>query len=153
MSQSLARPLCVCTAEASCRSSCPLEAAEAPFLPVVHGIVQQLLPKLMGEISVKIFPDLEGKHLPPKVLTFLVGGIDTFSHLFFAVGVHVHVRKDPGLVGPQIVVGAEEVNWKLSNIVSHPLDIIWDRFGMADLCWPPPLQKKHSSGAELTRWI
>lgn len=49
---SFPRPLCVCTEVASCRSSCLLEAGEAPFLPGVHGIVQQLLLKLMGEISV-----------------------------------------------------------------------------------------------------
>lgn len=69
--------------------------------------------------------------------TFLVGGIDTFSHLLFAVGVHIHIREDPGLVGPQVVVGAEEVNRKLPDIVPHPSDVVWDGFGMADLCWPP----------------
>lgn len=50
--KSFAGPLCAYTEEASCHSSCPLEAGEAPFQPVAHGIVQQLLPKLMGEISV-----------------------------------------------------------------------------------------------------
>lgn len=70
--------------------------------------------------------------------TFLVCGINTFSHLFFAVGIHVHVREDPGLVGPQVVIGAKEVNGKLADIVPHPLDVLGDGFGMADFCWPPP---------------
>ena len=70
--------------------------------------------------------------------TFLVCGINTFSHLFFAVGIHVHVREDPGLVGPQVVIGAKEVNGKLADIVPHPLDVLGNGFGMADFCWPPP---------------
>lgn len=145
ISQIFARPLCAYTEEASGHSSYPLEAGEAPFLPVVPGIAQQLLLKLMAEIRNSFFPtkkSVHSSHCRTNLLTFLVGSIDTFSHLFFAVGVHVHVRKDPGLVGPQIVIGAEEVDRKLSNVVSHPLDIIWDGFGMADLCWPPPLQNR-----------
>lgn len=81
----------------------------------------------------------EGKSLLPLLLlTFLVGRVHTFAHLLLAVGVHVHVGEDPGLVGPQVVVGAEEVDGKLSHVVPHPLDVVWDGFGMADLCWPPP---------------
>lgn len=76
------------------------------------------------------------------LVTFLVGGIDTFPHLFFTVGVHIHIRKDPGLVGPQVVVGAKEVNRELANIMPHPLDVLWDSFWMADFCWPPPLQSR-----------
>lgn len=86
--------------------------------------------------------------------TFLVGGINTFPHLFFAVGVHIHIREDPGLVGPQVVVGAKKVNGKLPDIVSHPLDVLWDSFGMADLCWPPPLQsrrRKNTEGKDLSK--
>lgn len=80
--------------------------------------------------------------------TFLVGGINTFPHLFFAVGVHIHIREDPGLVGPQVVVGAKKVNGKLPDIVPHPLDVLWDSFGMADLCWPPPLQNRRRKNTE-----
>lgn len=77
-----------------------------------------------------------------RLATFLVSGIDTFPHLLLAVGVHVHIREDPGLVGPQVVVGAKEVNGKLPDIVPHPLDVLRDGFGMADLCWPPPSRRK-----------
>lgn len=80
--------------------------------------------------------------------TLLVGGIDTFPHLLFAVGIHIHIREDPGLVGPQVVVGAKEVDGKFPDVVPHPLDVLWDGFGMADLRWPPPLwsrRRKHSN--------
>lgn len=77
-----------------------------------------------------------------RLATFLVGGIDTFPHLFLAVGIHIHVGEDPGLVGPQVVVGAKKVNGKLPDIVPHPLDVLWYGFGMADLCWPPPSRRK-----------
>lgn len=70
--------------------------------------------------------------------TFLVGGIDTFPHLFFAVGIHIHIRENSGLVGPQVVVGAEEMNGELPDVVPHSLNVFWDCFGVADLCWPPP---------------
>lgn len=70
--------------------------------------------------------------------TFLVGGIDTFPHLFFAVGIHIHIRENSGLVGPQVVVGAEEMNGELPDVVPHSLNVLWDCFGVADLCWPPP---------------
>lgn len=70
---SFSRPLCVCMEVASCRSSCLLEAGEAPFLPVVHGIVQQLLLKLMGEISVNYscFWNWKGKRCWKNRLPFL----------------------------------------------------------------------------------
>lgn len=70
--------------------------------------------------------------------TFFIGRINPFPHLFLAVGVHVHVREDSGLVGPQVVVGAEEMNGELADIMPHSLDVFWDCFGMADLCRPPP---------------
>lgn len=50
--QVLGQPLYAYMEEASCHSSCPLEAAEAPSPPVAHGIVQLLLPKLRREINV-----------------------------------------------------------------------------------------------------
>lgn len=77
--------------------------------------------------------------------TFLVGGINTFPHLFFAVGIHIHIREDSSLVGPQVVVGAKEVNGELPDIVPHPLDVLWDCLGMADLCGPPPLQSRRGT--------
>lgn len=40
------------------------------------------------------------------------------------------------------------MNRKLPDIVSHPLDVLWDGFGMADLCWPPPLQSRRGKGTE-----
>lgn len=66
---SLARPLCVYKEEASGHSSCPLEAGEAPFLPGVRGIVQQLLLKLMGEISMNSSHSgiCKGKHFAGQV--------------------------------------------------------------------------------------
>lgn len=48
----LGQPLYAYMEEASCHSSCPLEAAEALSLPVAHGIVQLLLPKLRRETNV-----------------------------------------------------------------------------------------------------
>lgn len=71
-------------------------------------------------------------------LTFLVCCINTLSHLFFAVRINIHVWEDPCLVGPQVVVGAKEVDWELPDIVPHPLDVLWDGFGMANLRRPPP---------------
>lgn len=50
--QVLGQPLCAYMEEASCHSSCPLEAAEAPSLPGAHENVQLLLPKLRREIIV-----------------------------------------------------------------------------------------------------
>lgn len=37
--------------EASCRSSCPLEAAEAPSLPAAHGTAQPPPPKLRKDVK------------------------------------------------------------------------------------------------------
>lgn len=70
--------------------------------------------------------------------TFLIDGVDTLPHLLLAVCVHIHIWEDPGLVGPHIVVGAKEVNGELSDIMPHPLDVLWDGFRVADLRWPPP---------------
>lgn len=145
--------------EASCRSFCPLEAAEAPSLPAALGIVWPLPPKLRTEMNIQhhsrfklTLKDETQSKIPNDFLqldwtrcTFLIGGINSFPHLFFAVGIHIHIREDPGLVGPQIVVGAKEVNRKLPDIVPHPLDVLWDSFGMADLCWPPPLQSRRGN--------
>lgn len=79
------------------------------------------------------------------IFTFLVSCIDAFAHLLFAVCVDVHVGEDAGLVGPQVIVGAEEVDGELAHVVPHALDVFWDGFGMADLCWPPPRVREQSS--------
>lgn len=33
------------------------------------------------------------------------------------------------------------MNRELPDIMPHPLNVVWDCFGMADLCWPPPAQR------------
>lgn len=55
----------------------------------------------MGEISVSYsYSGTVRKTLLDQVVTFLVCSVDTFSHLFFAVGIHIHIWKDSGLVRP-----------------------------------------------------
>ena len=74
--------------------------------------------------------------------TFLIDGVDSFAHLFPAVGVHVHVGEHPGLVGPQVVVGTEEVDRELPDVVPHPEDVLRDRPGVTDLRRPPPEERR-----------
>lgn len=88
-----------------------------------------------------------------SIPTFLVCCINTLSHLFFAVCVNIHVREDPGLVGPQVVVGAKEMDWKFPHIVPHPLDVIRDGFRMANLRRPPPKVKNHMKGRTLNTFL
>lgn len=69
--------------------------------------------------------------------TFPVNGVDPLSHFVFIVGVSFHVREDPGLVRPQVVVGTEEKDRKLADVVPHPQDIFRNVLRVADFSGPP----------------
>lgn len=72
--------------------------------------------------------------------TFLIGRVNSLSHFLFTVGITLHVRKNTGLVSPQVVIRAKEKNRELSDIMSHAYDILGNVFGIANLCWPPSIK-------------
>lgn len=94
-------------------------------------------------IFLKLTKLLFGLKLPKPLScllqSFLISSVDSFAHLLFAVGVHVHIREDSGLVRPQVVVRPEKVNRELPHVVSHSLDVLRDGFRMTDFRRPPPV--------------
>lgn len=44
-------------------------------------------------------------------------------------------------MSPEVILGAEEEDRELSDLVPEVLDVCGDVFGVVDLCWPPPRQE------------
>lgn len=57
--------------------------------------------------------------------------------LVFAASVSFHVGKHSTLVCPEIILGAEEEDRKLSDLVAKVLDVGGDVSRMVDFCRPP----------------
>lgn len=66
--------------------------------------------------------------------------------LVLAASVSLHVRKHSALVSPEVVLGAEEEDRELSDLVSKVLDVGGDASGVVDLCRPPSEQREKSGG-------
>lgn len=77
-------------------------------------------------------------YLPGQQVTFLVYAIHALPHLVFAADITFHVREDTGLVGPQVILGAEEQHRELTDVMFHFLDVDRNCPRMANLSWPPP---------------
>lgn len=45
-------------------------------------------------------------------------------------------------MSPEVVLGAEEEDWELSDLVAKVLDVGGDVSGVVDLCRPPPEEGK-----------
>lgn len=73
-----------------------------------------------------------------RQVTFLVYAIHALSHLVFAAHITFHVREHTGLVGPQVILGAEEQHRELTDVMFHFLDVDRNCPRMANLSWPPP---------------
>ena len=58
--------------------------------------------------------------------------------LVAAAAVPLHVGEHPALVGPEEVLGAEEEDGELSDLVAQVLDVGGHRAGVSDLRRPPP---------------
>lgn len=57
--------------------------------------------------------------------------------LVLATPVSLDVGKHSALVSPEVILGTEEVNGELSDLVAKVLDVCRDVSGMVDLCRPP----------------
>lgn len=57
--------------------------------------------------------------------------------LMFASPVAFHVGKYSALVSPEVIFGAKEEDWELSDLVSKMLDVGGNVSWVVDLCWPP----------------
>ena len=55
-----------------------------------------------------------------------------------AAPVPLHVGEHPALVGPEEVLGAEEEDGELSDLVTQVLDVGGHGARVSDLCRPPP---------------
>lgn len=62
--------------------------------------------------------------------------------LVLAASVSLHVRKHPALVSPEVILGAEEEDRELSDLVSKVLDVGGDASGVVDLCGPPSEERE-----------
>ena len=61
--------------------------------------------------------------------------------LVLAAPVSLHVRKHSALVSPEVVLGAEEEDGELSDLVLKVLDVGGDVSRVVDLCRPPSEDK------------
>lgn len=72
--------------------------------------------------------------------------------LVFAASVTLHIWKHSALVGPEIILGAKEEDWELSDLMAKVLDVGGDVSGVVDLCRPPSEedtgQEKEESGSQ-----
>lgn len=62
--------------------------------------------------------------------------------LVFAPSVTLHVWKHSTLVGPEIILGAKEEDWELSDLMAKVLDVGGDVSGVVDLCRPPSVRSQ-----------
>jgi len=71
-----------------------------------------------------------------------------------AASVSLHVRKHSALVSPEVVLGAEEEDRELSDLVAKVLDVGGDVSGVVDLCRPPSEadQKKKKRCESRSQW-
>lgn len=53
----------------------------------------------------------------------------------------LHVGEDAALVDPVVVMGAEEEDRKVTDIMAKTLNVWWHQAWVADLCWPPPVKE------------
>lgn len=60
--------------------------------------------------------------------------------LVFATSVTFHIGKHSTLVGPEVILGAEEEHGELSDLMFEVLDVCGDVLRVVDLCWPPSNQ-------------
>lgn len=70
--------------------------------------------------------------------TFLVDSICAFAHFLLVLGIALHVGKTACLVRPDVILGAEEVDGELADLVSHTSYFLRDVLGLSYLSWPPP---------------
>lgn len=59
-----------------------------------------------------------------------------------AASVSLHVGKHSALVRPEVILGAEEEDGKLSDLVAKVLDVGGDVARVVDLCRPPPEEEE-----------
>lgn len=74
-------------------------------------------------------------------ITFLEGFVDVDLSRD-KVLVILHVGEDAALVDPVVVVGAEEEDREVADIVAKALNVWWHQARVADLCWPPPAAER-----------
>lgn len=55
-----------------------------------------------------------------------------------AAPVSLHIWEHSALMSPEVVLGAEEEDGELSNLMSKVLDVGGDVSRVMDLCRPPP---------------
>lgn len=140
-------PWCVCTEVASCRSSCPPEAASSASPPAAPWTVLRLLSALQKhkrdtQKSYHYYQDSKQSRRCTvgslwETRTFLVHCICTFAHFLYVVSIALHVGEDSGLIRPHKIFGAKEMHGELSHVVFHPQDVTGDIFGQTDLSRPP----------------
>ncbi len=61
-----------------------------------------------------------------------------------AASVSLHVRKHSALVSPEVILGAKEEDWELSDLMSEVLDVGRNVSGVVDLCRPPSEEERGS---------
>lgn len=74
-------------------------------------------------------------------ITFLEGLVDV-DLTRDEVLVVLHVGEDAALVDPVVVVGAEEEDGEVADVVAKALDVRRDQARVADLCRPPPARER-----------
>lgn len=73
----------------------------------------------------------------PESVTFLECFIDV-DLTRDKVLVVLHVREDAALVDPVVVVGTEEEDGKVADVVAQALNVRRHQARVTDLSWPPP---------------
>lgn len=71
------------------------------------------------------------------IITFLEGFVD-IDLTRDKVLVIFNVGEDAALVDPVVVVGTEEEDGEVTDVVAKALNVGWHQARVADLCWPPP---------------
>lgn len=74
-----------------------------------------------------------------KRVTFLEGFVDV-NLTRDKVLVILHIREDAALVDPVVIVGAEEEDWEVTDIMTQALNVGRHQARVADLRWPPPVR-------------
>lgn len=62
--------------------------------------------------------------------------------LVLAAPVSLHVGEHAALVGPEVILGAEEEHRELPDLMAQVLDVGGDVPGVEDLCRPPPEEEE-----------
>ena len=81
--------------------------------------------------------------------TFLEGFVD----IYLARGkvlVVLHVRENTPLVDPVVVVGTEEEDGEVADVVAEALDVGRHQARVADFRWPPPAAERQRETSQRT---